>query len=130
MDTESQVYTMYYDDQLQAVIMAWDGYATSSQFREGTEYMLEMLIQHKAQKVLGDIQKMLMLGMEDQKWLEYNFLPRAIQHGFRFIAFLWPENYFNKVAVESVSHLVDKDKLDIRFFDERKKAEEWLMLMT
>jgi hypothetical protein len=58
-------------------------------------------------------------------WIE-QFLPRAIELGFKAIAIIKPDFYFNKVAVESVSYKVDKDKLEIVFFDNTEQAKEWL----
>ena len=46
--------------------------------------------------------------MDDQKWLEEGFVPRAIHYAFKEIAIIKPKAYFNKVAVESVSYKVDK----------------------
>ena len=106
--------------------MEWDGYATSAQFKEGTELMLNILIQNNSVKVLADIKNMVLIGMEDQQWLDKDFLPRAIKFGFKAIAIIRPDNYFNKVAVESISYKVDKDKLAINFFDNISEAKEWL----
>lgn len=126
MNTDSQVYNIYFNSHLDAVVMEWDGYANSRQFREGTEEMLRILKQFRASRVLGDIADMVLIGMEDQKWLEEDFLPRAIGAGFRSIAMVRPSSYFNKVAVESVSYKVDKEKLNIQFFNNREEAEDWL----
>lgn len=129
MNTAPQVYNIYFNSHLDAVVMEWDGYANSRQFREGTEEMLRILRQFKASRVLGDIADMVLIGMEDQKWLEEDFLPRAISAGFRTIAMVRPSSYFNKVAVESVSYKIDKEKLDIQFFSNREEAEDWLKAM-
>ena len=126
METESKIYHIYFDKAIDAVVMDWDGYATSHQFREGTELMLNMLIKYNASKVLADIKDMLLIGMDDQEWLDTNFLPRAIQFGFKAIAIIKPDYYFNKVAVESISYKVDKEKLAINFFDNDLEAREWL----
>lgn len=106
--------------------MEWDGYATSKEFKEGTELMLNTLIRHHAFKVLADIKDMILIGSEDQQWLVEQFLPRAIEFGFKAIAIVKPDSYFNKVAVESVSYKVDKDKLEIVFFEDTDQAKEWL----
>jgi hypothetical protein len=126
METMSEVYTIYFDEKKQHVVMEWNGYATSRQFRDGTELMLNTLIQHKATKVLADIRNMKIIGLEDQQWLESDFLPRATRFGFKTIAIIQPKAYFNKVAVETVSYKVDKEKLTINFFDDVEKACEWL----
>jgi SpoIIAA-like len=126
MNTPVDVYNIYFDKGLDAVIMVWNGYSTSEQFREGTELMLDELIHNGCSKVLADLREMILIGMEDQKWLETKFLPRAIKFGFKQIAIVTPNSYFNKVAVESVSYKVDKEKLTISFFDSREEAMQWL----
>lgn len=126
METTDRVYNIYFEPEINAVVMEWDGYATSRQFKEGTELMLETLIKNNAHKVLADIKDMVLISMEDQHWLENNFIPRAIQAGFRAIAMVRPDYYFNKVAVESVSYKVDQEQLRINFFDNSTEARKWL----
>ena len=126
METNTDVYHIYFSNDINAVVMEWDGYATSAQFKEGTELMLNTLIYHQSFKVLADIKDMVLIGREDQQWLNTHFLPRAIRFGFKAVAMIKPDNYFNKVAVESVSYKVDKDQLAINFFDNIEEAKEWL----
>jgi hypothetical protein len=126
MEAATEIYNIYHDKEINAVIMEWNGYATTEQFREGTELMLNYLIQHQCSKVLADIRDMILIAMDDQKWLETNFLPRAIQFGFKEIAIIKPKSYFNKVAVESISYKIDKEKLMINFFDSPEEARAWL----
>jgi len=126
MKTTVDVYNIFFDANLNAVVMEWNGYATSGQFREGTELMLNTLIQNNCTKVLADIEDMTIIGMDDQQWLQDNFLPRAIKFGFKTIAIITPTSYFNKVAVESVSYKIDKEKLAVNFFDSVDKGTEWL----
>ena len=121
-----ETYKVYFDPEIKAVVMEWDGYATSSQFRKGTELMLSTLIDNKTFKVLADVKDMTIIGMEDQQWLDTDFLPRAIDAGFRAIAMIRPEHYFNKVAVDSISYKVDRNKLSINFFDNIEDAKKWL----
>ena len=129
METNTEIYNIYFDKEIDAVVMEWNGYATSTQFKEGTELMLNTLIQNNSFKVLADIKDMVLIGIEDQQWLNTHFLPRAIKFGFKAIAIIKPNNYFNKIAVESVSYKVDKDKLAINFFDNITEAKEWLKRM-
>ena len=126
MQTKTEAYNIYFKEDINAVVMEWDGYATSAQFKEGTELMLNTLVKHHCTKVLADIKDMVLIGMEDQQWLDTHFLPRAIEFGFKAIAIIKPEHYFNKVAVETISYKVDKDKLTINFFDNIEEAETWL----
>ena len=126
MEANTEIYNIYFDKDINAVVMEWDGYATSKQFKQGTELMLNILIKNNCSKVLADIKDMKIIAMEDQQWLNEDFLPRAITFGFKAIAIVKPDYYFNKVAVETISYKVDKDKLTINFFDNVNEAKEWL----
>jgi hypothetical protein len=121
-----KIYDIYYDAEKGWVVMQWEGYANSAQFREGTELMLKTLTANGAHKVLANIQDMVLIGQEDQKWLEESFLPKAIASGFKAVAFVKPLSYFNQIAVESVSYKIDKQRLTINLFDSKKEAEQWL----
>ena len=126
METSAEIYNIYFDTGINSVVMEWNGYATSKQFKEGTELMLNTLIKNNCSKVLADIKDMKIIAMEDQQWLTEEFLPRATKFGFKAIAIIKPDHYFNKVAVETISYKADKDKLTINFFDNTKEAREWL----
>lgn len=126
METNTEIYNIYFDEEINAVVMEWNGYATSKQFKQGTELMLNMLIKNNCSKVLADIKDMKIIAMEDQQWLNEEFLPRATTFGFKAIAIVKPHYYFNKVAVETISYKVDKEKLTINFFDNSEEAKEWL----
>ena len=126
METNTEIYNIYFDEEMNSVVMEWNGYATSKQFKQGTELMLNMLIKNNCSKVLADIKDMKIIAMEDQQWLNEEFLPRATTFGFKAIAIVKPHYYFNKVAVETISYKVDKEKLTINFFDNTEEAREWL----
>ena len=126
MEANTQIYNIYFDKDLDCVVMEWDGYATSKQFKQGTELMLNTLIQNDCSKVLADIKDMKIIAMEDQQWLNEEFLPRATTFGFKAIAIVKPDYYFNQVAVETISYKADKDKLTINFFDKIEEAKTWL----
>ncbi|MES1181922.1 MAG: STAS/SEC14 domain-containing protein [Flavobacterium sp.] len=125
MEINTEVYNIYFDRSANIVVMEWDGYATSRQFREGTELMLNTLIKHDTGKVLADVKDMLMIGMEDQQWLVADFLPRAIKFGFKAIAIVKPDYYFNKVAIESISDRMNEG-LALKIFDTVEQAKLWL----
>ena len=93
MEANTTIYNIYFDKEIDSVVMDWDGYATSEQFKEGTELMLDTLIKNKANKVLADIKDMVLIGREDQIWLDENFLPRAIKAGFKAITTIDPFEY-------------------------------------
>lgn len=126
MEMQTTVYSVYYDELLKYVVMQWQGYAKSDEFREGTELMLNTLISNKCSRVLADISKMVLISQEDQRWLETSFLPRAVRFGFKRIALIQPDSYFNKVAVETINNKIDRSKLEVEVFDDLDNARNWL----
>jgi hypothetical protein len=126
METSESTYHIHFSEELNVVIMEWKGYSTSSQFREGTELMLNTLIYHRTSKVLAEIKDMVLIGKEDQEWLIDTFLPRATRFGFKSIALVKPASYFNQVAVGNIYQKIDKYKLNIQLFDTIEQATEWL----
>jgi hypothetical protein len=119
-------YHIAYDDRHGLVSMKWTEYATSEEFRQGTELMLQLLIQYNCSTVFADISEMTLIGSSDQHWLEFNFLPRAVNAGFKKVAFLKPQSYFNAVAVETVCERIHPGVLTIRFYDSEEDAISWL----
>lgn len=123
----SKPYYISFDAEANYVLMDWDGYATSNEFKEGTEYMLQLLKENNASKVLADIKDMTIIGREDQSYVQFDFLPRAIDAGFRAIAIVRPVSYFNAVAIETLSYRVMETVVQMRVFDDIEQARKWLI---
>ena len=121
-----KIYNIRFDTRNQWVIMHWEGYVSSIHFREGTEMMLNLLIENRSSKVLANIKDMLLIDEEDQKWLENYFLPRAMRFGFHVLAVVKPTSYFNLAAIEKISNSVKQKGLKIELFDSSEEATEWL----
>jgi hypothetical protein len=118
--------TVGYDAEVSCVTMTWKGYATSREFREGNERILGVLTERRANKLLGDIKDLVLIGADDQHWLSSNWIPRAMDAGLRTIAMITPVFYFNRVAVESVGQKLDPEALILHYFDNRDAARQWL----
>jgi hypothetical protein len=127
--SSTSVYNIYYDQAADCIVMDWNGYANSEQFRQGTEEMLDLLVKHKVHKVLADTFDMVLISREDQDWVYNSFLPRAIEHGFKAIALVRPMSYFNFIALESLNYRIGNDKISIRMFDKIEDARHWLSLL-
>jgi hypothetical protein len=121
-----KTYNIYYDADQGFVRMDWYGYSRQEEFREGTEYMLKVLVENRAHKVLADIREMTLIGKNDQSYIQYNFLPRAIERGFRAIALVRPANYFNAIAVESILPRAEALRVQMRVFNDLAAASDWL----
>ena len=71
-------FSVSYAPDLPGIVMTWRGYHTSPSFRAQNESVLTTLAAHRASKILCDIRHFLLIGSDDQAWLNGNWLPRAI----------------------------------------------------
>jgi hypothetical protein len=124
--SEDGVCTVTHDPEVPCVVMLWQGYATSAQFRAANERVLAVVAETQARKLLGDVSRFVLIGAEDQAWLNQNWIPRAVAGGLRHVALVQPSYYFNKVAVETVSSRIDPEHLSVSFFGDVAGARDWL----
>ena len=121
------VCTISWDADIPGVVMIWNGYATSKDFRSANESVLDMMAGKRASKLLGDVTHFKLIGGDDQKWLNGSFIPRAIEGGLRHVALTSPSYYFNKIAVDTVSQRVDPSQLIVQQFQDWQQARSWLV---
>lgn len=106
--------------------MIWQGYATSAEFRAANERILQVIAESQVTKLLGDVSRFVLIGREDQAWLNNNWIPRAIAAGLRTVALVQSSYYFNKVAVETVGNNLDPAALALSYFGDITTARDWL----
>ena len=122
----SAVYDITYDTNLKAVIGIWKGYATSTQFREGTEEQLAVMVANQTTKMLVDLKEMVLIGKDDQDWMDKSYIPKSIEEGLKVVAVVQPDYYFSKVAVDSIIFKVNKQELKVNYFSTLDEAKAWL----
>ncbi|WP_207421330.1 STAS/SEC14 domain-containing protein [Desertivirga brevis] len=119
-------YQIYYDESKDCVAMDWDGYLTSTQFKEGTEMMLTLVEANKTSKVLADMKDLVLISMEDQFWVVNEFLPRLNEAGVKMLAVVNPHYYYGKVAVESLTVKTNETSIACKIFHNLETAKQWL----
>lgn len=127
MDMPTHRCQVAYDHDARAVIMDWQGYFPSAEFRAANERVLTVVQATGATRLLGDITHFVLIGADDQAWLNDDWIPRLIAAGVKRCALVQPTYYFNRVAVENVGRQVDADRLAIGYFGDREQARRWLL---
>jgi hypothetical protein len=123
-------FRLSYAPDLSGVVMVWRGYHTSTAFRALNEQVLAALIAHQATRILCDIRHFLLIGAEDQRWLNADWLPRAIEAGLRHCAIVTPLYFFNRVAVGAVVDRLDTSRVQVEYFEDAERARAWLRAGT
>lgn len=119
-------FSVEYDVDLPGIVMTWKGYATSAMFRAANEQVLNVIAERRAKRLLGDITEFVLIGAEDQAWLNEDWLPRAMEQGLRVCALVTPNFYFNRVAVDNVVKKLDPAHLQVAYFATKEEAAAWL----
>lgn len=114
-----------YDESIPAVFVDWRSYATSTQLRFIHERVLELIEEHRATKILGDVSQLPTVHAEDQKWIIENWMPRAKAAGLRAAAARHPKAYFGRLAVSTLFSAMSAD-VAARSFKRLDDARRWL----
>ena len=115
-----------YDADVPCVEMTWRGYHTSADFRARNAEVMDLLVAHRATRLLADIRDFTLIGADDQTWLNDVWLPAAMGVGLRHATLVAPVFYFNKVAVQTVVDRIGLPALEVAYFDTVERARAWL----
>ena len=78
--------------------------------------------------MLVDLKEMILIGKEDQDWMDRSYLPKAVEEGLKAVAVVQPDYYFNKVAVESILFKLNMRPVQVNYFKTFEEAKEWLSM--
>lgn len=115
-----------YNEEMKAVFMEWQTYATSQELRKGLEKGLELIKLKNASKWFADVQALGIISEEDQQWSNEDWFPRAIAGGIRKMAVLVSSDIFNQMTVEEIMSKVPKINFVSQTFDDPNEAKKWL----
>lgn len=124
---QNDVVTVSYDLERQLGMAVWNGFLSSTQFREAVEICLDLMDKHKLLRWLGDNRKLRAIRQADQDWFVEYVMPRLAAGTIRRNASVVSEDLFNRMAVEQIikrsSNLGDMALMD---FESVEAAMEWL----
>lgn len=124
---QNHVVTIVYDEELSLGIATWNGFLSSSEFREAVEICLNLMDEHKLLRWLGDNRKLRAIRQADQDWFVEHVLPRLVASTLRRNASVVSEDLFNKMAVEQIIKRANNlGDMVLRDFDDKEAAMAWL----
>lgn len=104
----------------------WVGLPPSEEFRKGCNTALELMRKHGIVKILTDNTEAKVFAVEDQRWLNEEWLPQAQAIGYRCSAVLVQNDPFVTFAVKNIMAKRDPKKFTSKFFTDEREALEWL----
>ena len=68
-----------------------------------------------------------MIDPEDQEWVNTDWLPRAIEAGYRKVAIIVPEDIFSQIAVDDIMEKAREEApVEDHYFTNLEEAKAWL----
>lgn len=117
---------IHYISESNCVHLDWEGYTTSEQFRDACNASLELLIKHRADKMIADNTKAKIVKGEDQQWMNDEWFPKAFAAGFRTSAVVVSTDIFRDMAVKKIVNGLDKNQFTVQFFTSLEEAKIWI----
>lgn len=115
-----------WNEEVKAVVVEWITFAQGEQFRTPLEKALELMVQKKAHKYLGDTRKSGAWHKDDQEWLARDFRPRHVAAGLKFLATITPDKVVAQSSLRRVISSVEASGAVMERFDDIEDAIQWL----
>ncbi|ELY50684.1 hypothetical protein [Natronorubrum bangense] len=117
--------TVGWDDELDAVLLRWHGFATSESFRAHMELCIELLEATGANKMYADARNQGAISDEDKLWSITEWATQADEAGLEALVIVYPESVIAKMSVDSVIEQVDDD-IERLITDDVTEGRNWL----
>jgi hypothetical protein len=117
--------TIGWDEDTGCVVSELKGYAAGQEYRNAVEKGLELLIQKKSDKWLGDMRKGTVMSQEDAQWAQQDWRPRAAEAGLKWTALVLSESALQQMQLDRM-HRVEKSLIETAYFTDVDEAKAWL----
>ena len=118
---------IYYNSEFQHINIQWQGFPRSYEFRDACYKVIDFMTEYKTGKLLTDNRNAKVFSVEDQKWLNNEWLPQAIKAGYYCSATLINDDVFVKTAIKNITKRRDNDTLKTKIFTDEDEAVSWLL---
>ncbi len=117
---------IFYNEELQFINIQWKDFPRSIDFRGACIKTIDFMIEYKTGKLLTDNRNAKVFSVEDQKWLNNEWLPEAIKAGYYCSATLINDDIFVKTAIKNITNKRDKNSVKTKIFTNEDEAIAWL----
>jgi hypothetical protein len=118
--------TIFWDAEINAVRMEWKEFVDGPSFRTGLDAGLALIVEKRSGKWLADLRRLGPVTLEDQRWSNEEWFPRAIGAGLRYMALVSPRKVVAQMSVRTIMSKVMDRNLTTAHFDDIEEARNWL----
>lgn len=124
--TGKEIYvTLTFEKESNLIYVDWDGFLTVDLVKSGSEELLKLIIETKANKVLVDNRKVSGPWQAANEWYQMDWNPRAAKHGLTDMAVIMSDNVFTQLSLQGFTK-VTQGVYAVCVFNSESKARTWL----
>lgn len=115
--------------QMNYIEAKWSGHITADDVVTAAQVYLALLEKTPVSKLLNDKTDASGDWSEANDWLEFEWMPKAIQAGLRCLAHVYSSNMFSRLSARDLYQRLTPS-ISIQNFSDREAAEAWLLSNT
>jgi hypothetical protein len=118
---------IFLDSDARILHACWKGYQSMNTGTHGCAHVLEMMVRHKAFRILNDNTDVRGLWMGTAEWAAKEWFPRMKELGMQRFAWVYSPAKFSQISADTAMALLDPDELGVQVFHEKADALNWLV---
>lgn len=118
--------TLSWDEGANVVCAQWKDTVEGEPMRRGLEVGLELVALKQSEKWLVDSRTLGSIDPADVKWVNDNWIPRAVDAGLRWMAFVLAKKVVMKLTMKSFMARINDRDLSSAYFDDPDEAWGWI----
>jgi hypothetical protein len=118
--------TLHWDEAAGIIWAEWKAATGGEPLKRAFEVAIDVITKTKGRKWLADTRHLGVISAEDVKWVNDNWIPRAVNAGVCWMAFVTPTKVSVQLAVKAFMSRINDRELGIAYFDDFEQARAWL----
>jgi len=120
------VASVRWDPASRIVVVAWEGWADSAEFKELLDAEIKALQEHRGSRLLADCRQQKVINPADQDRANREWLPRALAAGLKRFAVILPKSGLAEMNIRDALGKVPDTALQVAYFATVEEGEAWL----
>ncbi|MDX5418687.1 MAG: hypothetical protein LPK09_05685 [Hymenobacteraceae bacterium] len=104
----------------------WSGHITADDVVSAALAYLELVSSSGCPRLLNDKSDVTGDWQEANDWLQFEWAPKAMAAGLRYLAHVYSQNMFSRLAARELQERISSE-FCMKNFQERQEAERWLV---
>ncbi|WP_338791562.1 hypothetical protein [Bernardetia sp. MNP-M8] len=125
--SENDALRIYYNEKANCIITRSIGFVYDAELRTFLNQIIFFLKEKNTNKLIVDLTYRQTYTDEDQKWIDTDWFPRALQAGLSFFGYVIPSDLFMQLSADEIL-VKQKGSVNVIPFGNLNKAVEWIQI--